>query len=143
MKKILLSLILLTLCFSSSFAQQATYIGASKCKMCHLSQYKTWSESSHAKALGSLGDGANSTNQKCLSCHTINPTLQLEGVSCEVCHGAGSMYKSSMRDIEVSKKNGLIIPSEELCKKCHNTNSPNYKGFDYKTALEKISHKKK
>jgi len=136
-------------------AQQKEYIGAAKCKMCHNKppqgeQYKKWSESAHAKAMASL-KGDEAKDPKCLKCHSTAAGLKLsdtqtitvaEGVSCESCHGAGSAYKSPaiMKDRAKSIAAGMIIPDEKLCKKCHNAESPNFKGFDYKTYSAKIAH---
>ena len=145
---------------------QNKYIGAAKCKMCHMSkgkQYPLWSESSHAKAFENLkseaalkiakekGIADPSTDVKCLKCHStassVDATLiasltKEEGVSCETCHGPGSNYKSptimKSRDESVSK--GLIIPDEKLCVKCHNSESPTFKGFDFATYSAKIAH---
>lgn len=153
------SLILIVcLIFSGSvlFAQNK-YIGAAKCKMCHQGpakgdQYKKWTESKHANAMKSL-KGADATNPKCTKCHAtasgidaklLDGLTMAEGVSCESCHGAGSAYKSPtvMKDKAAAKKSGLTEPNEALCKKCHNSESPNFKSFDYATAVAKIAHKK-
>jgi hypothetical protein len=136
-------------------AQEYDFIGAKKCKMCHNKpatgeQYKKWSEGPHAKAMESLkGDGAS--DPKCLKCHstaaTANPDLIAgltveEGVSCESCHGAGGSYFKNpiMKDREKALANGLIIPDEELCKTCHNSESPTFKGFDYAEYSKQIAH---
>ena len=37
-------------------------------------------------------------------------------------------------------KKGLIIPNEKLCVKCHNSESPTFKSFDYKIYVAKIAH---
>ncbi len=70
----------------------------------------------------------------------------LQAVSCEVCHGPGSGYKSNKTmkavyagEIEAAAV-GLLSASEESCKKCHNEKSPTYKEFDFQTASEKIAH---
>ncbi len=49
-----------------------------------------------------------------------------EGVSCESCHGPGSAYKTNtiMKDQALSIKNGLILPTKEVCEKCHNKENP-------------------
>lgn len=136
-------------------AQQKEYIGAAKCKMCHNKpttgeQYKQWAATPHAKAMASL-KGDEAKNPKCLKCHSTAAGLALsdtqtitvaEGVSCESCHGAGSAYKSpaTMKDRAKAIAAGMIIPDEKLCKKCHNAESPNFKGFDYKTYSAKIAH---
>jgi len=148
-------------------AQTFKYIGAGKCKMCHNTeksgqQFKIWSESKHAGAFLTLsGEKAKdyakknhiadaSKEPKCLKCHStaamagsLAETVTVEeGVSCESCHGPGSAYKSIsiMKDLELSKKNGLIIPDQKTCEKCHNKENPFYKPFDYKAGVAKIAH---
>jgi len=108
--------------FTLSFAADAQYIGAAKCKMCHVSkksgeQYVIWQNSAHAKAYATLATeeakavakkaGVEGDPQKaaaCLKCHVTGfeaPASakaagfdQTEGVGCESCHGPGSLYKS-------------------------------------------------
>ena len=93
------------------------YIGSLKCKMCHNKstspKYNTWKSGPHANAYNLLSE-TEKTNETCLACHTT-PTLKpTEGVSCESCHGPGSIYKSMtiMKDHEKSVANGLTIPDE-------------------------------
>ncbi len=136
-------------------AQDAKYIGAAKCKMCHNKadkgeQYNKWASSKHAKAMASL-KGADATNPKCLKCHSTAASVDqglvasitvAEGVSCETCHGPGSLYKTAtiMKDQTLAMSKGMILPTEKLCKKCHNEESPNYKGFNFKEYSAKIAH---
>ena len=167
MKKISIVMACMLFLVSNVLLAQNKYVGAAKCKMCHMSkgkQYPTWSESKHAKAFESLkseaalkigkekGIADPSTDAKCLKCHStaseIDATLNggiknEEGVSCETCHGPGSAYKAPavMRSRDESIKNGLIVPDEKLCLKCHNSESPTFKGFDYATYNAKITHK--
>ena len=145
----------LFLAVAPASAQQKEYVGAAKCKMCHNKpptgeQYNKWAASKHSKAMQSL-KGDEAKNPKCLKCHSTAAGLVLsdtqtitvaEGVSCESCHGAGSAYKTPtiMKDKAKAIAAGMIIPDEKLCKKCHNADSPNFKGFDYKTYLAKIAH---
>ena len=65
-----------------------------------------------------------------------------DGVQCESCHGAGGDYKSMsvMKDRQKSIDAGLIMPTEKVCRSCHNTKSPNFKGFNFKKYYEKIKH---
>ncbi|MDP2860143.1 MAG: multiheme c-type cytochrome [Bacteroidales bacterium] len=154
-----LSLVLvcgLFLAVAPASAQQKEYIGAAKCKMCHNKppqgeQYNKWAASPHAKAMQVL-KGDECKNPKCLKCHSTAAGLVLsdtqtitvaEGVSCESCHGPGSAYKTPtiMKDMAKAMAAGLIMPDEKLCKKCHNADSPNFKGFDFKTYSAKIAHK--
>lgn len=70
----------------------------------------------------------------------------LEGIGCEACHGPGSEYKSSskMKAIFAGETTGaefgFVKPNEKTCLKCHNSESPSFKGFDFKTYFEKIKH---
>lgn len=149
-------------------AQPYDYIGAAKCKMCHNKvatgqQYKIWSEGPHAKAMATLSSEkslnyakehgiADPTKEKsCLECHStfysINQDNNLgvtsaEGVSCETCHGAGSAYKTNaiMNDQAKAIANGLIIPDQKLCEKCHNPKNPFHKPFNFDEYSKKIAH---
>lgn len=149
-------------------AQDYNYIGAAKCKMCHNTeksgfQYKIWSESLHSKSMASLSSQASldyakkngiadpTKDEKCLKCHStyasvpkdnIETLTPAEGVSCESCHGPGSAYKTNtiMKDRALAVKNGLIVPDQKTCEKCHNKENPFYKPFDYAAAVKKIAH---
>jgi len=152
---------------SNVLIAQNKYVGAKNCKMCHMAKgkaYPVWSESKHSKAFETLkGEAAlkiakakgiadPSADAKCLKCHStaaavdaklISGITKEEGVSCESCHGAGSAYKAPavMRSHEASISNGLIVPDEKLCLKCHNSESPTFKGFDFAKYNAKIAHK--
>ena len=118
---------------STSFAQPK-YIGANGCKMCHNkpakgAQYAQWQKTSHSQAYEKLDD-AGKKNDECLKCHSTAGSVSKgllasikvnEGVSCESCHGPGSMYKSAsvMKDKEKSLAKGMVEPTEETCKACH------------------------
>ena len=90
---------------------------------------------------------------KCLKCHSTAGSIDKsliasltveEGVSCESCHGPGSVYKSMkiMKSRELCLENGLILPVEEVCKKCHNAESPTFKSFNFEESIAKIAHPK-
>jgi hypothetical protein len=94
------------------------FIGSSKCKKCHIKEYKSWSETKMANAFEQLRPGERaeqkvaagldpekdySTDPECVSCHTTGygreggfvdeaTTPDLIGVGCEMCHGAGGTY---------------------------------------------------
>ncbi|HUU26393.1 MAG TPA: cytochrome c family protein [archaeon] len=115
----------LILVFLLSFSARAEYkhqfVGASKCRVCHMSkkkgdQYGVWKESKHTKAYETLiteeakkaaekagkADKPPQENPACLKCHVAGwdaPAEMLdtkydktEGVSCEACHGPGKDY---------------------------------------------------
>ena len=153
---------------SAMMAQNFKYIGAAKCKMCHNKtpkgeQYNKWLEGPHANAMKSLssdkakeiakakGIADPATDAACIKCHStmghidakLAATLTAEEcISCESCHGPGSKYKSAsvMKDREFSMENGLILPTEEVCKTCHNEESPTYKPFNFAEMSAKIAH---
>jgi hypothetical protein len=148
------------------------YIGAVTCaKICHKTakqgeQLSLWQASSHAKAFETLASaeakkiGAKmgiADPQKadaCLTCHLTGHGAAAEafgskytadeGVGCEACHGAGSLYKkrSLMKNREAAVGAGLVVPTEATCKECHNEKSPTYKAFDYEEMVKKIAHAK-
>lgn len=139
---------------SVAFAQNYKYIGADKCKMCHNKpnkgeQYNKWMEGPHAHAMETL-KGADAENPKCLKCHStaaahpdqVASIKVEEGVSCESCHGPGSVYKSAgiMKNRKLALSKGMILPTEEVCRKCHNEESPTFKGFNYEEYVAKIAH---
>ncbi len=99
------------------------YVGASKCKMCHKVQYASWEQTTHAKAtdaaIGSTDPAYDAA--ECTKCHATNNDEAMAGVQCEMCHGAGADFKkmSIMKDREAAVANGLIVPTQESCNKCH------------------------
>ncbi len=165
-KKISLIAVCMLLLVSNVLVAQNKYVGAGACKMCHMSGGKAWpvwSTSKHAKAFEVLkGEAAlkvgqdngvttPSTDAKCLKCHTTassaGTTLNggitnADGVSCESCHGAGSKYKTVMTNVQARKDGGLVIPTKEVCIKCHNTEIHKSLTFDFETKMAIVRHKK-
>jgi hypothetical protein len=128
--------------------------------------YKVWEKTAHAKAFESLKTKEAeefakkkglktpaSESPECLKCHvagggTAPEVKKEEGVSCEACHGAGSGYlnlhnKKTPEDKEKAKAAGLILEKDKsgkLCEKCHNAESPTFKGFTFAEMWKKIEH---
>ncbi len=153
---------------SALMAQNFKYIGASKCKMCHLKpakgeQYNVWLKGPHAGAMKTLasaealeiakkmGIADPTTDAACIKCHStvggvdaklVASAKMAEGVSCESCHGPGSMYKgaSVMKNKTLAMQKGLIEPTEKVCLTCHNEESPTYKPFNYAEKAAMIAH---
>ncbi len=148
------------------------FMGVTNCKMCHQkddvgAQFKIWSESKHAKAWEVLATpeakaaaekkgitGNPQEAPECLKCHVTAFGVAAEfldkkfdikqGVQCETCHGPAGDYwkKETMKDLAAAEAAGLIKPTEELCKKCHNEESPFYKEFKFDEFKAKIAHPK-
>ena len=113
-----LSIFLLGLLPLLSVQATAQYVGASRCRPCHLPLAKSWEQTKMAKAFELLKPGVAADVKRahkidpakdythdstCLGCHvtgygkpggfeSIEKTAGLAGVQCEVCHGAGGGY---------------------------------------------------
>jgi hypothetical protein len=141
-------------------------------KACHKSdaagkQLDIWKSSKHSQAYTSLTtpEADKIAKEKgfstpaaetpaCLKCHVLGKDIdpseltdgfkKEDGVQCETCHGPGSDYKamSIMKDKAKAIENGMFVPDQSFCTKCHNSESPTFKGFNYDEAWAKISHKK-
>lgn len=95
-----------------------------------------------------------SESEECLKCHVSGFNLDksllgakfsiTDGVQCETCHGPGSDYKAAkiMKDRKEAVANGLMFyeKPEELCVKCHNEESPTFKGFNFEEMWSKVKH---
>lgn len=168
MKKAILILVILIILAMSIFlfGQNFTYVGASKCQICHKTekqgmQYPLWQKSKHSTSAEALNKPEASeiaqqacvdnpaASPKCLTCHAPlfekAAELKTEGVTCEVCHGPGSEYKklSVMKDKALAVQNGLITyDSQDAIKKqcltCHE--KAHGKSFYFAAAWEKIKH---
>ena len=146
------------------------FIGVEGCSKCHNSeatgkQVESWKGSAHARAFETLGSATArkiaaergiddpQADGRCVRCHTtgagipksgFRPGFQAsDGVQCEACHGAGEYYAKIEHMISSAKARemGLIQPSAAVCVHCHNAESPTFKGFDFKTAVERVRHK--
>ena len=168
LKRTLFIALLALFASGTMLAQNFKYIGAAKCKMCHNKppkgeQFNKWLEGPHAGAMKTLSNEKSmeiakakgiadpTTDPACIKCHStvghidakLIASIKIEeGVSCESCHGPGSMYKgaSVMKKRELSIQKGLILPTEEVCKTCHNEESPTYKPFNYAEKAAQIAH---
>jgi hypothetical protein len=116
------------------------YVGPKKCKICHKDQYDSWLLTGHARAWDLLKP-EEQKKEECIGCHSTGTTAKgefLEGVQCEACHGPGSEYRKTkiMKDKELALESGMVEPTAEVCVKCHNEESPTFKGFDYDTYIQ-------
>jgi len=130
------------------------YVGATKCKVCHVAIFDSWAKTLHRKAVSSL-KGEEARDPGCLQCHTTgfgtggyaspSDIVDLGGVQCEACHGAGSLYSLSsiMTSPELSRQAGLLTPDSLSCSRCHNAKSPTFKGFAYEAGLLTGTHSRK
>ncbi len=146
MKKLLvgfISILFVMAIFTVTNVDAAKYIGAKKCKACHMKQYKAWQKTNMATSFENLKAGVKVAEKKaagiedkdytadagCLKCHTtgygqeggfvsMEKTPKLANVQCESCHGAGGDFKKIMKKnkkfkLAEVKAAGLMIPSVE------------------------------
>jgi hypothetical protein len=121
----------------------------------HAQSYKTLTTAEADKIAKEKGFTTKAIEtEACLKCHVTGYNVDAslltdkfnvsDGVQCETCHGPGSEYKTKkiMEDKKLSVENGLKIYDniEELCVKCHNEESPSFKGFNFKEMWAKIEH---
>ena len=133
---------------------EPAYVGATKCKVCHVGIFDSWAETPHREAMSSL-KGQEAEDPGCLQCHATGfgtggysspgDIVDLSGVQCEACHGAGSLYSLSsiMTNPELSRRAGLLTPDSLSCSRCHNAKSPTFKGFAYQAGLLTGTHSRK
>jgi YVTN family beta-propeller protein len=144
------------------------YTGSLACGECHKGpmmgyQFSKWQMSAHADAYAVLGtdrareiaremnvEGEPLTSGACLKCHATayaDPAggveesyTVYEGVGCESCHGAGSLYspEAVMRDKPAAMQAGLKEITPATCNGCHE--NAHGKPFDYEAAVKKIAH---
>jgi len=154
-------------------AAQNKYVGTKICAPCHKmestgKQFDVWQKTLHASAYKTLTTATADSIAKakglkksaaespeCLKCHTLQAEAALldksfdvkDGVQCELCHGAGSGYKSmaTMKDHAKAVEAGMKEYKDEaamqkLCVTCHNDQSPTKKEFKFKEMWDKIKH---
>jgi len=148
------------------------YVGLAQCKMCHQSdtygdQYNIWRKGPHAraydtlagfKALGKaaeLGIRDPQADGRCLRCHVTGweapdslktAVKNANGVTCEACHGPGSIYyrPAVKRAVCAGRTEphsvGLILSDEAVCRHCHNEANPFHEPFDFQKYKGRICH---
>jgi hypothetical protein len=116
-------------------------VGPETCKACHPAAYASWREGPHARALESLPERSRG-DRRCLSCHAPAAEAGQTGVGCEACHGPGRLYAARyvMRDAELARALGLVIPGEKGCLACHGESTPSLRRFDFSRKVKLIQH---
>lgn len=148
------------------------YVGLAQCKMCHQSdtygdQYNIWRKGPHARAFDTLSEFKSlakaaelgiedpQADARCLRCHVTGweapdslktAVRHSNGVTCEACHGPGSLYyrpavKRSVCAGKIDPQSvGLILSDEAICRRCHNEDNPFHEPFDFEEFKAQICH---
>lgn len=119
-RKLVIAALVVSVVPAALLAGAPAFVGAEKCKPCHIPEFGTWSASAHAAATetAKAGEGFSAA---CLRCHATNSSEALPNVQCEACHGPGSEYwpVPVMMDREKAVALGLLIQQQSLCDSCH------------------------
>ena len=111
-------------------SENATYVGASKCKKCHIKEFKSWEKTAHAKNFEILTLMKRDKDTECVKCHSTGygeasgfvdfaTSPDLAGTTCEACHGPGSEHITvDIKDVERAK--ATTSQPTGACVKCHN-----------------------
>lgn len=148
----------------------ASYVSSGKCKMCHMTEYKSWQASPHAKGLetlhaatpektaeiaGKLGvkvEGAADKADACLKCHVTGhsqpggfpgaDSTKTAGLSGVTCENCHGPGSAHVAAAKEAKKAAINGKiGENFCRSCHTPEmSPK---FDYATYVTKGMHAKK
>ena len=117
---------------AAAFAQEATYVGNSQCKICHNKkeegeQWTKWKASEHSKAFEKLSSPeakaaatkagvtkAPAEAPECLQCHVTGADAATgkcpdkiqaaDGVQCESCHGPASLHTAEGKKFKSGDK---------------------------------------
>jgi Cytochrome c554 and c-prime len=106
---------------AASTAKAAEYVGNAKCKMCHMKQFKAWSETQHAKAWTGL---KNADPAKAGEMATMLK-IELKGSpsatdACVTCHVTGFQLAGGFPQADSTKAAAV---SNVTCENCHGPGS--------------------
>jgi len=119
------------------------YLGARACLDCHPLIYAGWHKTGHADALVSLMKKQEHETLDCLSCHVTGllepsgynpdaPEKSLGAVTCENCHGPGSVHAGLHALKREMDSQHIIRGSLKGCLDCHDEyNSPDFEPNSY------------
>lgn len=130
-------------------AAEKLYVGPETCKECHEDEYnsfKKYAKKNHSyENILKMKKGLREDEfQQCLQCHTtgygrpggfvsVEKTPHLKELSCETCHGPGSIHADSEEPNDIIGKLSL-----DQCEECHN--SERVADFDYKPLIYGGAH---
>jgi len=141
-----------TLITSDGRALQPSYVGPAVCSRCHYQEYEKWKQTAHFSSLRPLQGTSSARENFCVSCHSTGfyfksgyissgYTIEdLSAVSCESCHGPGSLhtdYFSGGKKVEEELSSLPQVP-KEACHDCHNRFTD--PSFDFDRDWNLISH---
>ena len=144
------SVCLLFFCYLlPALAAEKLYVGPDVCAECHEDEYKSfkkYAKKNHSyENIMKMKRGLKDEEfRKCLQCHTtgygrpggfvsVEKTPHLKELSCETCHGPGSIHAESEDPGDIIGKLSL-----SQCEQCHN--AERVADFDYKPLIYGGAH---
>jgi hypothetical protein len=150
-------------------AKAADYVGANKCRMCHIKQYKAWSETPHARALAGLQKpdsakaatmaaalkvdvkGSPASTDQCVRCHVTGFQLatgypqadstKAANLANVTCEGCHGPGSLHVAAAMADKKKFINRGvTANLCMQCHTAvTSPNFKFAEYAARVHPVA----
>ncbi|MGE4397760.1 MAG: multiheme c-type cytochrome [Sulfurimonas sp.] len=145
-----------------------SYVGNSKCRLCHRNFFLGRKNDPHDHAMESLIAEGQDKNSHCLMCHStghgtptgfedMEKTPRLANVQCEGCHGPGNVHialakDKSRNDVKRFTGGGFLAGEDnpqilrKMCTSCHTDRwNRSYHDFDkaynsYKKANPNLGH---
>ncbi len=145
-----------------------SYVGNSKCRLCHRNFFLGRKNDPHDHAMESLIAEGQNKNSHCLMCHStghgtptgfedMEKTPRLANVQCEGCHGPGNVHialakDKSRNDVKRFTGGGFLAGEDnpqilrKMCTSCHTDRwNRSYHDFDkaynsYKKADPNLGH---
>jgi hypothetical protein len=114
------------------------FVGSASCRQCHPQAVKVWQATRHAQAHGALRRVGKQYHLDCIGCHVtgwqqpggvcrVDRTEGREAVTCESCHGPGSVHLATPVRGNIS-----LGRAPEACVGCHDhENSPAFEATSY------------
>jgi len=130
-------------------------------KMKHSKAFETLAGDEAKKLASAKGIADPQKADECVKCHVTAfgvPDDQIKkgfekthGVQCESCHGPGEAHMKARFSAaaagggadgytKIGADEIVAVPASDVCTKCHNDQSPNYKPFCYHEFNAKIRH---
>ena len=135
--------------YAAEQKETAAYVGAKACESCHEDQYASFmanSNKAHSwKSLEKMLPKLTPAEQKeCFACHTtgygkpggfvsLEKTPDMANLSCESCHGPGSLHAETGDTSAIRRK-----PDVKGCAACHNADR--VQSFKFKPMLYHGGH---
>jgi hypothetical protein len=130
-----------------SAPRKANYVGSARCRSCHMAEHKGWSDSPHARSMGTLAHGdpkkieemaarlkirltaSPDKTEACVTCHVTGfqlrggypqpDSIKNAGVASVGCESCHGPGSLHLTAAMADKKKTIHAGSEAMCRQCH------------------------